>query len=136
MGSNGRAVWRRAWRCRCRTSSRAIDAASPLMQGRTGRVDVGYVARLPNIAMLSPGAIAEVASDVDEIEQRLRVAAAEQMEGWMAAWRSARIRGSRTVSRGALRCSPERTSCSAGFAVQPCRELGAGAWAGSGGLAA
>jgi hypothetical protein len=51
--------------------------------------------------------------------------------GW-----TARIRRSRTLSRGALRCSQGRTSCSASFAVQPCRELGAGAWPWSEGLAA
>ena len=60
-------------------ASRALDAAVRLMQGRTGRIDVVYVAHLSSLAMLSPGAIAELESDFDEIEQQLRAAAAEQL---------------------------------------------------------
>ena len=62
-------------------ASRALDAAVRLLQGRTGHIDVVYVAHLSSLAMLSPGAIAEMESDFDEIEQQLRAAAAEQLRG-------------------------------------------------------
>jgi len=53
-------------------AGRALDAAVRLLQGRTGRIEVVYVAQLSSVAMLSPGAIAEIESDFDEIEQELR----------------------------------------------------------------
>jgi len=53
-------------------ASRALDGAVRLLQGRIGRVDVVYVAHLSSVAMLSPGAIAEIEKDFDEIEQELR----------------------------------------------------------------
>jgi nucleotide-binding universal stress UspA family protein len=60
-------------------ASRALDAAVRLLQGRTGRIDIVYVAYLSSLAMLSPGAIAQMESDFDQIEQELRAAAAEQL---------------------------------------------------------
>ena len=74
-------------------ASRALDAAVRLLQGRTGRIDVVYVAHLSSLAMLSPGAIAELESDFDEIEQQLRAAAAEQLRGAAAAWEFQRRQG-------------------------------------------
>jgi nucleotide-binding universal stress UspA family protein len=74
-------------------ASRALDAAARLLQGRTGRIDVVYVAHLSSLAMLSPGAIAELESDFDEIEQQLRTAAAEQLSGHAAAWGFERRQG-------------------------------------------
>jgi len=73
-------------------ASRALDAAVRLLQGRTGRIDVVYVAHLSSLAMLSPGAIAELESDFDEIEEQLRAAAAEQLNG-RAAWGFQRRQG-------------------------------------------
>jgi nucleotide-binding universal stress UspA family protein len=72
---------------------RALDAAVRLLQGRTGRIDVVYVAHLSSVAMLSPGAIAEMESDFDEIEQELRATAAEQLRDCPAAWGFERRQG-------------------------------------------
>jgi nucleotide-binding universal stress UspA family protein len=74
-------------------AGRALDAAVRLLQGRTGRIEVVYVAQLSSVAMLSPGAIAEIESDFDEIEQELRPAAAEQLRGSGAAWEFQRRQG-------------------------------------------
>jgi nucleotide-binding universal stress UspA family protein len=43
--------------------------------------------------MLSPGAIAEIESDFNEIEQELRAAAGEQLRASGAAWRFERHQG-------------------------------------------
>jgi nucleotide-binding universal stress UspA family protein len=74
-------------------ASRALDAAVNLVQGRTGHIDAVYVAHLSSLAMLSPGAIAEMELDFDEIEQQLRAAAAEQLRGGTAAWGFERRQG-------------------------------------------
>jgi nucleotide-binding universal stress UspA family protein len=74
-------------------AGRALDAAVRLLQGRTGRIEVLYVAQLSSVAMLSPGAIAEIESDFDEIEQELRTTAAEQLAGSGAAWEFERRQG-------------------------------------------
>ena len=74
-------------------AGRALDAAVRLLQGRTGRIDVVYVAQLSSFAMLSPGAITEIESDFDEIEQELRAAAAEQLRDRGAAWEFGRRQG-------------------------------------------
>ena len=74
-------------------ASRALDSAVRLLQGRTGRIEVVYVAQLSSLAMLSPGAIAEIESDFDEIEQELRAAAGEQLRASGAAWEFERRQG-------------------------------------------
>jgi nucleotide-binding universal stress UspA family protein len=74
-------------------ASRALDGAVRLLQGRIGRVDVVYVAHLSSVAMLSPGAIAEIEKDFDEIEQELRAQAAEQLRASGAAWEFERRQG-------------------------------------------
>jgi nucleotide-binding universal stress UspA family protein len=65
---------------------RALDAAVRLLQGRKGRIEVVYVAHIPGIDMMSPGALAEMENSFDEIEQDLRTTAAEQLlaleDGW------------------------------------------------------
>jgi nucleotide-binding universal stress UspA family protein len=65
---------------------RALDAAVSLLQGRKGRIEVVYVAHMPGIDMMSPGALAEMENSFDEIEQDLRTTAAEQLlaleDGW------------------------------------------------------
>jgi nucleotide-binding universal stress UspA family protein len=74
-------------------ASRALDAAVRLLQGRTGRIEVAYVAHLSSVVMLSPGAIAEMEQDFDEIEQELRAQAAGQLRASGAAWEFERRQG-------------------------------------------
>ena len=58
-------------------ADRALDAAVRLLQGRTGRIEVVYVAHLSSMVSLSPGAIAEMEADFDDIAKDLRAQAAE-----------------------------------------------------------
>ena len=74
-------------------ASRALDAAVRLLQGRTGRIEVVYVAHLSSVVMLSAGAIAEMEKDFDEIEQELRAQAAGQLRASGAAWEFERRQG-------------------------------------------
>jgi nucleotide-binding universal stress UspA family protein len=74
-------------------ADRALDAAVRLLQGRTGSIHVVYVAHLSSLVMLSPGAIAEVEEDFDEIEQELRTQAAGQLGASGAAWEFERRQG-------------------------------------------
>jgi len=74
-------------------ASRALDAAVRLLQDRTGRIDVVYVAHLSSLAALSADAIAEVEKDFDEIGQDLRAQAARQVRASGAAWEFERRQG-------------------------------------------
>jgi nucleotide-binding universal stress UspA family protein len=74
-------------------ASRALDAAVRLLHGRTGGIDVVYVAHLSSVVMFSPGAIAQMESDFNLIEQELRAAAEEQLGGTGAAWEFRRRQG-------------------------------------------
>jgi nucleotide-binding universal stress UspA family protein len=74
-------------------AARALDAAIRLLQGRTGIIDVVYVAHLSSLTMLSPDAISEVEKDFDDIEQELRAQAAGQLRGHEAAWEFERRQG-------------------------------------------
>ncbi len=74
-------------------ASRALDAAVNLLQGRTGRIEVVYVAHMPSMAALSPGAVGELEEDFDEIEQELRTTAAEQLRGRVEGWGFERRQG-------------------------------------------
>lgn len=74
-------------------ASRALDAAVRLLQGRTGRIEVVYVAHLSSVIMLSADAIAEMESDFDDIEQELRAQAAEQLGSQTVAWGFQRRQG-------------------------------------------
>ena len=74
-------------------ATRALDTAARLLQGRTGRIDVVYVAHLSSLAMLSAAAIAEIRSDFDQIEQELRTQAAGQLQDSGAAWEFGRRQG-------------------------------------------
>jgi nucleotide-binding universal stress UspA family protein len=67
-------------------ASRAIDTAVNLLQGRTGRIEVVYVAHVPSMAELSPGAVGELEIGFDDIEQELRTMADEQLRGREQSW--------------------------------------------------
>jgi nucleotide-binding universal stress UspA family protein len=74
-------------------SSRALDAAIRLLQGRSGCIDVVYVAHVPAIDMLSAGAVAEMDASFDEVERDLRASAGAQLEGREERWRFERGQG-------------------------------------------
>jgi len=74
-------------------ADRALDAAVRLLQGRTGGIDLVYVAHLSSMAALSPGAVVELEEGFDEIEQELRNAAAEQVRGRVDDWGFERRQG-------------------------------------------
>src|ERR1700759_2066547 len=74
-------------------ADRALDGAVRLLQGRTGRVDVVYVAHLTSTVMLSADAIAEMEVDFDEIERELREQAGARLEGRVDGWGVQRRQG-------------------------------------------
>src|SRR5215472_16431882 len=74
-------------------ADRALDAAVRLLQGRTGRINVVYVAHLSTTVMMSPGAIAEMEADFDEIEKDLRAQAGEQLQGRVETFQFQRRQG-------------------------------------------
>jgi nucleotide-binding universal stress UspA family protein len=72
---------------------RALDAAVRLLNGRTGDIDVVYVAHLAAIDMLSADAIVEVEESFDELERDLHAQAGEQLRGREERWRFERRQG-------------------------------------------
>jgi nucleotide-binding universal stress UspA family protein len=74
-------------------ASRALDAAVSLLRGRTGDIDVVYIAHLTSLDMLSPGATAEMEASFDEVERDLRAQAGEQLSGREERWRFERRQG-------------------------------------------
>jgi nucleotide-binding universal stress UspA family protein len=74
-------------------ASRALDAAVNLLQGRTGRIELVYVAHMPSMAALSPGAVGELEVDFDDIEHELRTMATEQLRGREPSWGFERRQG-------------------------------------------
>jgi nucleotide-binding universal stress UspA family protein len=67
-------------------ASRALDAAVRLLHGRSGRIDVVYVAHMPALDMMSADAVGEMQNDFDEIEQDLRTSAGEQLRDREERW--------------------------------------------------
>jgi nucleotide-binding universal stress UspA family protein len=74
-------------------ATRALDAAINLLQGRTGRIEVVYVAHMPSTAALSPGAVAELEIGFDDVERELRTMAGEQLAGRQENWGFERRQG-------------------------------------------
>jgi nucleotide-binding universal stress UspA family protein len=71
---------------------RALDAAIRLLRGRTGSIEVVYVAHLPSLDALSPGAVGEMEANFDDIAQELYAAASEQLRD-LERWRFERREG-------------------------------------------
>jgi nucleotide-binding universal stress UspA family protein len=65
---------------------RALDAAAALLRGRTGSIDVVYVAHLTTAEMMSADAIAEMEVDFSEIARELHAQAGEQLRGREERW--------------------------------------------------
>jgi nucleotide-binding universal stress UspA family protein len=74
-------------------ATRALDAAVRLLQGRTGGIEVVYVAHVPSMAALSAGAVAELETGFDDIERALRGTVGEQLEGGEKRWGFERRQG-------------------------------------------
>jgi nucleotide-binding universal stress UspA family protein len=74
-------------------ASRALDAAINLLGGRAGRIEVVYVAHMPSMAALSPGAVAELKTGFDDVEQELRSMAGGQLRGLEERWGFERRQG-------------------------------------------
>jgi nucleotide-binding universal stress UspA family protein len=74
---------------------RALDAAVRLLSGRSGSIEVVYVAHLPSIDALSPGAVAETEASFDDVAREVHTAASEQLrdreERWRFEWRQGLI---------------------------------------------
>jgi nucleotide-binding universal stress UspA family protein len=74
-------------------ASRALDAAVNLLQGRAGSIEVVYVAHMPSMASLSPGAVTELETDFDDIGQELRTMVGERLRGREERWDFERRQG-------------------------------------------
>jgi nucleotide-binding universal stress UspA family protein len=65
---------------------RALDAAAALLHGRTGSINVVYVAHLTTAEMMSADAIAEMDVSFSEIARELQAQAGEQLRGREERW--------------------------------------------------
>jgi nucleotide-binding universal stress UspA family protein len=74
-------------------AGRALDAAVRLLQGRTGRIELVYVAHMPSMAALSPGAVGELERDFDDVEQELKAMAGQQLRDHEVSWGFERRQG-------------------------------------------
>jgi nucleotide-binding universal stress UspA family protein len=74
-------------------ATRALDAAVRLLTGRSGRIDVVYVAHMPGYDMMSADAVAEEQVTFDDIERDLRAAAAERLRDREERWEFERRQG-------------------------------------------
>ena len=72
---------------------RALDAAVRLLHGRTGSIEVVYVAHLPSIDMLSSGAVTEIEASFEDLARELHTAASEQLHDREERWRFERRQG-------------------------------------------
>jgi len=74
-------------------ADRALDAAVRLLRGRTGRIDVVYVAHLTSTEMMSAAAVGEMEITFEEVEKELRASAAEKLDGYGLDWSFHRRQG-------------------------------------------
>jgi nucleotide-binding universal stress UspA family protein len=77
-------------------ATRALDAAARLLSGRTGSIEVVYVAHLSTVEMMSADAIAEMEVSFDELARELRAQASEQLRGREERWEFERRQGAIT----------------------------------------
>ena len=74
-------------------ATRALDAAVRLLQGRTGRIEVVWVAHLSTAVMMSAGAIAEMEESFSELAPEIRDQAAAQLDGSGLDWGFQQLQG-------------------------------------------
>jgi nucleotide-binding universal stress UspA family protein len=74
-------------------ATRALDAAVNLLRGRTGSIDAVYVAHLPSMAALSPGAIEELEIGFNDVELELRDMIGTHLRGREDRWDLERRQG-------------------------------------------
>jgi nucleotide-binding universal stress UspA family protein len=74
-------------------ASRALDGAVNLLQCRTGNIEIVYVAHMPSMAALSAGAVTELETGFDDVEQELRTIVGEQLRGREERWGFERRQG-------------------------------------------
>jgi nucleotide-binding universal stress UspA family protein len=74
-------------------ANRALSIAANMLQGRSGAIEVLYVAHIPGMASLSAGAVTELESGFDDIEQELRTMAGEELRGRVERWEFQRREG-------------------------------------------
>jgi nucleotide-binding universal stress UspA family protein len=74
-------------------ATRALDGAVNLLRGRTGSIEVVYVAHLPSMAALSAGAVAELETGFDDVEQELRAMIGARLNGREERWNLERRQG-------------------------------------------
>ncbi|MGH3292160.1 MAG: universal stress protein [Trebonia sp.] len=72
---------------------RALDGAVRLLNGRSGSIEVLYVAHLPSMDMLSADAVAEMEVNFDDIARELHDQATEQLSGREERWSFERRQG-------------------------------------------
>jgi len=72
---------------------RALDGAAGLLHGRTGSIEVLYVAHLPSMDMLSAAAVAEMEVNFDDIARELHDQASEQLRDREERWGFERRQG-------------------------------------------
>lgn len=66
---------------------RALDSAVGLLRGREGSIEVIYVPHMPSMDMLSPGAVAGMEVNFDEVARDLQAQAGEQLRDREERWR-------------------------------------------------
>jgi nucleotide-binding universal stress UspA family protein len=74
-------------------ANRALRIAADMLQGRSGAIDVVYVAHIPSMASLSADAMTELESGFDDIENELRTMVSEELRGREQGWEFERREG-------------------------------------------
>jgi nucleotide-binding universal stress UspA family protein len=74
-------------------AQRALTHAADMMKGRTGHIEVVYVAHIPASVAMAPGAGPVLATGFEEEEQRLLLLAGETLQGRDLDWNFQRRNG-------------------------------------------